>query len=187
MQKKVIYHNKPGPSLRPQKNINQYNLPFTLNPCIGCLFGCSYCYVQWSSFRHTVFGNEIKVKTWLPQRLDRDLRKYGGLPQHLKRVQINSNCESYVPHVMIKTKQDLGKDIMRQVLEVFQRQWDRGNHWMLHLFTKSHLVLKHLDIIKAMKDQVQLELTITTLDENRRRIVEGCAPSVKNISTLLNL
>ena len=29
-----------------------------------------------------------------------------------------------------------------------------------------------------MRDQVQLEITITTLDENRRRMMEGWAPSV---------
>ena len=49
---------------------------------------------------------------------------------------------------------------------------------MVHLVTKSHMVLKHLDIISAMKDQVQLEMTITTLDEAHRRKIEGCAPSV---------
>jgi DNA repair photolyase len=179
MRKRVLYHDKPGPSLRPQKNINPYSLPFTLNPCIGCLFGCSYCYVQWSSFKHTVFGEEVKVKTWLPQGLKKDLRKYEGLPQHLKRVQINSNCEYYVPQVMIKTKRDLGKDIMQQLLENFQHQWDTGNPWMVHIFTKSHLVVRHLGLLTEMKQQVQVELTIPTLDEGMRREFEGSAPSVK--------
>lgn len=173
-----MYHNKPGPGLRRQKNIGQQNLPFTLNPCIGCLFGCPYCYVQWSSFKNTDFGKEIKVKTWMPHRLDRELRKYQGLPQYLKRVQINTNCESYLPQVMIKTKQDLGKDIMWQILEVFQRHWDRGNPWMVHLFTKSHLVVKHLSLLSEMRHHVQVELSIPTLDEGIRRQFEGHAPSV---------
>ncbi len=179
MGKTVIFHNKQGLSLKPQKKINQHHLPFTLNPCIGCLFGCSYCYVESSSFRHTVFGKEVVVKTWLPSRLDKELKQYSKLPQHLKRVQINSNCESYLPQVMAKTKQAFGKDIMRQVLEIFQRHWDRGNHWMVHLFTKSHLVVEHLDILKEMRHQVQVEVTIPTLNEESRELMEGSAPSVK--------
>ena len=179
MPKKVLYHNKPGLSLRRQKNIGQQNLPFTLNPCIGCLFGCSYCYVQWSSFKNTEFGKEVKVKTWMPQRLNKELRKYQELPQHLKRVHINTNCEGYLPLVMIKTEREFGKDIMRQVLEVFKGHWDQGNFWMLHLFTKSHLVSKHLDLLREMRHHVQVELSIPTLYEAMRREFEGHAPSVK--------
>jgi hypothetical protein len=115
----------------------------------------------------------------MPNKVDKELLRYQGLPQHLKRVQVNSNCESYLPHVMIKTKQDLGKDIMWQILEVFQRHWDSGNPWMVHLFTKSHFVVKHLDLLAAMRHQVQVELTIPTLHEGMRRKFEGHSPSVK--------
>ena len=41
------------------------------------------------------------------------------------------------------------------------------------------MVRKHLDIITGMRDQVQLEITITTLDEERKKILEGLAPTVK--------
>ena len=79
---------------------------------------------------------------------------------------------------MTKVKKELNRDIMAEVLQMFRRHWENGNHWMVHLITKSHMVLKHLDIISAMRDQVQLEMTITTLDEDRRRRMEGLAPSV---------
>jgi len=129
--------------------------------------------------RRAIFGEEVKVKLWIAEKLDRDLKKYHGLPQHLKRVQVNVATEGYLPRAMIKVKKELGRDIMAEVLTVFRKHWQEGNQWMVHLITKSHMVQKHLDIISAMRDQVQLEITITTLDESRRKQIECLAPSVK--------
>jgi hypothetical protein len=41
------------------------------------------------------------------------------------------------------------------------------------------MILNHLELLSSMKDQLQVELTITTLDEGIRKIIEGKAPSVK--------
>ncbi len=177
--KTVIFHDKSGIALTKQTKIDSHNFPFTLNTGIGCHFGCRYCYLQGYPFnRHAKFPVEAKVKLWIADKLDKELGKYKHLPQHLKRVQVNVAAEGYLPLVMSKVKKEKNRDIMAEVLQVFRKHWEKGNHWMVHLITKSHMVLKHLDIISAMKDQVQLELTITTLDENRRRKMEGLAPSV---------
>jgi len=101
------------------------------------------------------------------------------LPQHLKRVQVNAATEGYLPQAIRVMNEQLGRDLMREVLEVFQKHWNAGNKWMVHLVTKSHMILKHLDLIAEMRDQVQIELTITTLDEEKARILEGYAPSVE--------
>ena len=59
---------------------------------------------------------------------------------------------------------------------------------MLHLVTKSHLILNHIELIEEMRDQLQVELTITTLDETIARKVEGVAPSVsKRLEVLKRL
>ena len=185
--KRVIFHNSTGIALTPQKKIDSHNCPFTLNTVIGCHFGCRYCYLQGYPFnRHAEFPEEVKIKLWIAEKLDKELNKYRSLPQHLKRVQVNVATEGYLPIAMAEVKRVHKRDIMAEVLQVFRKHWENGNYWMVHLITKSHMVLKHLDIIKSMKDQVQLELTITTLDENRRRIVEGCAPSVKKRLKVVN-
>jgi len=44
--------------------------------------------------------------------------------------------------------------------------------------TKSHLILQHRELIAGMKDQVQVEISLTTMDEDRARLLEGSAPSV---------
>lgn len=179
-QKRVIFHEKRSKALNPQKKINQSNFPFTLNVTIGCLFGCLYCYTQGFPFSvHTEFGKEVKVKVWLPDQLDSELHKYRNLPQYLKRVQVNESSEGYLPSVMIMTKRELNRDIMRETLEVFKNHWDKGNFWMVHLLTKSHMILRHLDILTEMRPQVQVELTITTLSEKRKKILEGFAPTVR--------
>jgi DNA repair photolyase len=178
--KKIIVHDKPSKALTPQKKIDQHNFPFTLNVTIGCLYDCVYCYTQNVPFkRHSDFGKEVKVKIWLPEKLDLELKKYQYLPQHLKRVQVNPSTEGYLPRVAIRMKQEYGRDLMRETLEVFKKHWDAGNSWMVHLVTKSHLIIEHLDILAEMKKQVQVELTITTLREGKRKVLEGGAPSVK--------
>jgi len=128
---------------------------------------------------HAKFGEEVKVKLWIAEQLNWELKKYHDLPQHLKRVQVNVATEGYLPGAMIKVKKELGRDIMAEVLAVFRKHWQAGNKWMVHLITKSHMVQKHIDIISAMRDQVQLEITITTLDESRRKQIECFAPSVR--------
>ena len=179
MDKIVELHNKPGRALLPQKKIDVNDFPFTLNTTIGCLFECAYCYLQNAPFNlHTDFGKEIKVKTWIPEKLNKDLEKHKGLPQHLKRVQVNPATEGYLPQGIKKIEDELGRDIMREVLDIFRQHWDNGNKWMIHLVTKSQLVLRHLDLFATMADQFQLELTLTTLDEERARTLEGTAPTV---------
>ncbi|WP_054033638.1 SPL family radical SAM protein [Desulfatitalea tepidiphila] len=178
-KKTVIFHDKPGTALTKQKEIDSHNFPFTLNTGIGCHFGCQYCYVQGYPFNlQAEFPIEAKVKLWIADKLDKELEKYKHLPQHLKRVQVNPATEGYLPLVIAKVEKELKRDIMAEVLQVFRKHWENDNKWMVHLVTKSHMIYKHLDIIRDMTDQVQLEITITTLDENRRRKMEGWAPSV---------
>ena len=163
IRKQVIFQDKGSRILNPQNKIDSHNLPFTLNTSIGCHFGCQYCYIQGFPFNlQAVFGEEVKIKLYAPAKLDEELSKYSHLPQHLKRVQMNASTEGYLPAAMIRTKKQYGRDIMREVLEVFRRHWNNGNRWMVHLLTKSHMAIKHLDIIHNMRDQVQMEITITT-------------------------
>ena len=168
-----------GYTLAPQ-NVVKENYSFSLQATVGCLFACKYCYLQ-TRFRkgQTKFGEEIRLKAWIPNQLDRELRKYRLLPQHLKRVQVNAATEGYLPQAIRVMDEQLGRDLMREVLEVFQKHWHAGNKWMVHLVTKSHMILQHLDLISEMRDQVQIELTITTLDEEKARILEGYAPTVR--------
>ena len=179
MAQRIIIQDKVGSALTKQESIDTSNYPFTLNTTIGCLFGCNYCYLQEFPFNKLAeFGKEIIIKAWLPDKLDQELGNLRWLPQHLKRVQVNSATEGYLPQAIRVMDDQLGRDLMKEVLEVFQRHWLNGNKWMIHIVTKSHLILNHLELIASMKEQVQIELTITSLDETRARSLEGTASSV---------
>jgi len=180
MNHTITAHNTPGIALTPQKNIDMFNFPFTLNMNIGCLYACKYCYLQQFLFsKHAVFGEETKVKLWLPEKLDIELGKYRELPQHLKRVQINPATEGLHPKVIKYVQEHYNRDIMTEMLEVFRRHWDAGNHWMVHLVTKSNSITNYIDLLTELKRMVQVEITIITADEKLSRQVEPFAPSVR--------
>ena len=184
MVQKVLFQTKPGIALTKQKNVGVNDFPFTLNISKGCLNLCIYCYTQkepfhWEKKTPYNWGEAVVIKTWIADKLDKELEKHKNLPQHLKRVQVNLATEGYLPLAMLETKKQFGRDIMAEVLDVFRKHWVNDNKWMVHLVTKSHMVKKHLSKISKMKEQVQLELTITTLDETLTRKLEGFSPTVK--------
>jgi len=178
----IIVNNKKGTGLGKQKKINVYNYPFTLNTTTGCLYKCPYCYLRFVEMfkRHTEFGKELKVKLWIPDKLNRQLKTRRNLDQQLKRVQINPATEGYLPHLYRWFENNNIYPINRRCLEIFKEEKEKNNStWMLHIVTKSLEIRKDIDLIADMRDQVQVELTITTLDEEKKRIFEPFAPSVR--------
>ena len=163
-------------ALNAQKQFDQYGFPFTLNPTVGCSFACKFCYspifvAKIPSGKRKQFFENIRVKMELPSLLDKELTKLAHLPQHLKRVQINETSDYYLP-IVVKTLEKENRDIMREILEIFQKHDAAGNHWMLHILTKSNLILNHLVLLKEMKNMIQVEISFTTPDENLRKQLE---------------
>lgn len=168
----ITFQNKKGKALNIQKTIGD-GCPFNCSPYVGCLAGCKYCYTQGPPFSfHGEFGKEVKVKMWFPEQLDKELSKYKDAPQHLKRIQINEACEYYHPDVLERMRQETGRDLMGEILDVVRNHWEEGNKWMLHILTKSHHILRHLDKIASMREMIQVEVTMICLDEERRQSVE---------------
>lgn len=178
----IKVNNKKGLALNKQKKINVYNYPFTLNTTTGCLYRCPYCYLRFVEMfkRHTKFGKELYVKPWIPEKLKQELGKYRNLDQKYKRVQINPATEGYLPQLYRWFDTKNIPPINRRCLEIFKEEKEKNNStWMLHILTKSLEIRKDIDLIADMRDQVQVELTITTIDEEKKKIFEPFAPSVK--------
>lgn len=179
MNKSILIHGRAGIALTPQKKIDLFNFPFTLNMNIGCFYGCKYCYLQGYLFsKHAEFGRETKVKLWLPEKLDKELVKYRDLPQHLKRVQVNPATEGLHPKTVKYVQEHYNRDLFRETLEVFRRHWDSGNRWMVHLVTKSNSITNYVDLLADLRHMVQVEIAIITADQQLSRQVEPYAPSV---------
>jgi DNA repair photolyase len=124
------------------------------------------------------FFNHVEVALDKGEWVKEDLANFANLPQHLKRVQINETSDYYVPQVLNELKKR-NRDVMLEILNVFRQAWGNGNKWMLHILTKSPLILDHIDTLKAMKHMVQVEVSFATGDESLSRSLEYFTPSIK--------
>ena len=187
MSRNTIVTFKPGEcsALSTQSSgIYPYGFPFTLNPTMGCFFCCKFCYSPISLCKlikgnRAGFFEEVTVRLGVPEQLDKELTKYSILPQHLKRVQINEHSDYYLPQLFTEIRKQNQPETMLEILNIFQRHWNNDNQWMLHILTKSHLILNHLDKLKEMKEMVQVEISFSTPYENQLRNLELYTPSIK--------
>lgn len=165
-------------------SIYPYGFPFTLNPTMGCSLVCKFCYSpiflrqNFAKENREHFFNESTIKLDIAQSLDRDLARLSPLPQYLKRVQINETSDYYLSEVL-KELENQGRDVMLEILQVFQDHWNNDNKWMLHILTKSHLIEKHLDKLKEMKEMIQIEISFSTPYETQLRELELYTPTIK--------
>ncbi|NIO38058.1 radical SAM protein [Candidatus Bathyarchaeota archaeon] len=143
---------------------------YTINPYIGCEHGCTYCYARFMK-RYTghteSWGEFADVKINAPTLLQRIIEK-----KRPGRVWISGVCDPYQP---LEKKYE----ISRKCLEIL------SNHgWPITIQTKSPLVKRDVDLFRTFKD-IEVGLTITTADENIRKIFEPNTPAIEErIETL---
>lgn len=133
------------------KNImTKSNLPvggYSVNPYIGCPHACRYCYASFMK-RFTGhsedWGTFVDVKHWKPIK---NPQKYAG-----QRVVIGSVTDGYNPQEEV-----FGNT--RKLLEQL-----KNSDAEILICTKSDLVLRDLDLLKAM-GKVTVSWSINTLDE----------------------
>ncbi len=139
-------------------------LDYSLNPYIGCQHGCTYCYARFMK-RYTKhseeWGDFVDIKINAPTLLRHELmRKKPG------KIWISGVCDPYQP---VEAKYRL----TRRCLEIIL-----SHNWPVYIQTKSPLVLRDLDLIREFGDKIVVTLTVTTADEEVRRIFEPNAPSI---------
>ena len=132
------------------------DLDYALNPYVGCQHGCLYCYAR-ATLRDEAkalrWGRFVLVKKGLVERLAREvLRKPKGV------VGLSTVTDPYQP---IEARLRL----TRRCLEILVRKG-----FPVSIQTKSKLVLRDLDLIKAGK--VDVGITITTMDDSLASMVE---------------
>jgi DNA repair photolyase len=136
---------------------------YALNPYIGCQHACVYCYAKFMK-RFTGhserWGDFVDVKINSPELLDRELKKKG-----IGRVWISGVCDPYQP---LERKYLLTKRCLDILVE---------SSWPFTIQTKSALVLRDMEILKRSRD-AEVGFTITTTDEEMRKIFEQGAPPV---------
>ncbi|MXY49214.1 MAG: radical SAM protein [Gemmatimonadetes bacterium] len=140
----------------------------TLQPYVGCVYRCPYCYVQALPvhlYHGGAWGDYVDVKINAPERLEVEMArlKKRGKPV---RIFLSSATD---PYQGAESKYR----ITRQCLEVFA-----GLHPdRLVVQTRSPMVRRDFDVLKRIEG-VELNLTLETHDETVRRNLTPHAPTV---------
>lgn len=127
---------------------------YCLNPYIGCMHGCRYCYASFMKrfTNHSeAWGAFLDVRINLPHVLMRELRR-----KPKGSVVISSVTDPYQP-AEAKYK------ITRQCLELLAML-----NWSVSILTKSTLVTRDIDIFQSFKN-IEVGMTITTDSESVSR------------------
>ncbi len=138
---------------------------YCLNPYVGCGHGCHYCY---ASFMKRFTGHKepwgafIDVKVNAPSLLKKQLKRAKpGV------VAISTVTDPYQPV-------ERRYRITRRCLEALLDQ-----EFPVNLLTRSPLCLRDIDLFKRF-EKIEVGLTITTHDENVKKIFEPHSPAIES-------
>lgn len=138
---------------------------YTLNPYSGCTFGCTYCYAAFfARSREKVdgWGDWVTVKENALALLRR-ARRGGKLVG--KTIYLSSVTDPYQP---IERTLGLTRALLEELADFHQPR--------LVVQTRSPLVTRDLDVLRRF-DHVQVNVTVTTDDDEVRRAFEPSCPN----------
>ena len=164
----VEYFTLPVRSLLNRCTSARMPFAWTINPYRGCEFACKYCYARYThefmEMRDSVeFEQKIYVKQHAAELLRQELRQV----KPGEEIAIGTATDPYQPA-------ERRFEITRAILEEFSRH--RG--LQIGIVTKSNLVARDADLLRAIAvhNQLFVNLTITTLNTDLARILEPRAP-----------
>jgi DNA repair photolyase len=146
---------------------------YVINPYTGCQHACNYCYARFMKkfSRHKEpWGEFVDVKINAADLLLVEINK-----KKRGKIWISGVCDPYQP---LEEKYN----ITRKCLDILAQ-----NNWPVVIQTRSPLVLRDINILKGVKD-IEVGLTVTTADDDIRKLFEPKAPPIgERIRTLHEL
>ena len=145
-------------------------MPFSwqINPYRGCEFACKYCYARYThEFMEMRDGLDFERKIYV--------KKHTGwlLRQELKQVRAGQS-------IAIGTATDPYQPAERKfgTTRAIMEELSRHQGLSLGLVTKSDLILRDLELLRAIaaKNRLRIHVTITTTNAGLARILEPRAP-----------
>ncbi len=134
---------------------------YAVNPYRGCSHGCLYCYAPFVINESREWGTFVDVKRNIPTVLAKELRlKQSGT------VRLGSVTD---PYQRVEQRYQLTRMCLEQLKKA-------GVHVIIQ--TKSDLVVRDIEIFEGM--DIDVGMTVTSLDEDFRKIFEPGAPSLSN-------
>lgn len=138
---------------------------WALNFAIGCTHGCRFCYVD---SIHKRYGEKRAGKAvyrawgdyfFVPKNIDEAIEETDWTKWKGEEVMMSSTHDAYVAQLTPITRKILEKALPEGVRFCIQ--------------TRSPLVMRDFDLIKKYKDQVRIQVSIATLNNQLSRIVES--------------
>ena len=177
-QTQVFYENA-------RKVVNKVASPdlsmmYSINPYQGCEHGCIYCYARntheyWGFNAGLDFESKIIVKKNAAELVEKFIMHSDWSPVPLS---VSGNTDCYQP---LERK----LEITRSILKVFAKY-----RHPVGMITKNSLVTRDIDLLQdlAQDNLVHVYISITTLDESLRRVMEPrTASGVKRLQTVEQL
>src|SRR3954462_11459762 len=165
---KVEYFSLPAQSLLNKCDTPRMPFTWTVNPYRGCEFACKYCYARYThEFMEMHDGVEFERKIYVKQNagwlLRRDLRK-------VKRGQSIAIGTATDPYQPAERRFEMTGAILEEL----------SNHagFDVSIISKSNLILRDLELFQkiAERNNLSLNLTVTTMDIDLARLLEPRAP-----------
>ena len=144
---------------------------YTLNPYFGCQHSCVYCYARYLlRYRphDEPWGGFVDVKLNAPEVLEREIRR-----KRPGSVFLSTACDAYQP---IESELRL----TRRLVEILA-----DSPSQIKILTKSSLVRRDLSILAEADPPASLGVTVTTVDERIRSLIEPSAsPSSERFAAI---
>ena len=146
---------------------------YSLNPYVGCAFGCSYCYAAFfvaEEEQREHWGQWVRVKTNAIAKLRNSRQDLRG-----KTVLMSSATDPYQP---VEAKLEL----TRSLLPILAQRGAR-----LAMLSRSPLVTRDIDLFKEF-EHINITLSITTdSDDIRKRFEPQCASIDRRFEAITQL
>ena len=138
---------------------------YCINPYVGCGHGCRYCYASFMK-RFTghlePWGEFVDVKVNAPNILRKQLKM-----ARPGTVSLSTVTDPYQP---LEKRYEL----TRRCLEALVDQ-----QFSISILTRSPLCLRDIDLFKQFRN-IEVGLSITTQDDNIKKIFEPYSPSIQS-------
>lgn len=170
----TLLHERPARSALTKTGGFLKGFSHTLQPYIGCRFGCTYCYVSQSNVHRFYnggleWGNYVYPKVGIAEKLE----------QELDRLHRRDALESAAIFMSSSTDPYQGAErtyrLTRRCLSVFQ-EMPPG---LLVVQTRAPLASRDFDIMAALGQRLLLNFTIETDREDVRRNLTPHCPSIQ--------
>ena len=152
--------------------LTKSNLPasdYVINPYVGCLHGCKYCY---ASFMKRFTGHKEEWGTFIDIKICDNRINTKKLEN--KTVFLSSVTDCYNK---FEEKYEITRTILKQLVNV---------NCKLDISTKSKLILRDLDLLKQMKN-LTVSMSINALDENFKNDMDNASSIKERLNTLREL